>query len=717
MSKPILQAPLSVNAIRALVIDVTNKANSGHPGMAIGSATILYTLFTKYLVANPEKPDWVNRDRFVLSAGHASALLYSTLHLAGYNITMDDLKAFRQLNSITPGHPEVTDTPGVDATTGPLGQGLAQAVGMALAEEAIRAQHPEVPFFGHYTYCLVGDGCLQEGISQEAISFAGNQKLKKLIVFCDANKVTLDGPLDLSFSEDVKKRFQASGWNVLVVKNGNNVKDLTRKIARARRSKQKPTLIIVSTIIGQGSRKAGTSAVHGSPLGQDDGSYAKGTYNYPYAPFEIPNEVYSEFASTFGERAKKAEKDWADKIANLENSNNRAYKAFMAAFTDNSHELIFDEIPEYTDGFNESTRKTSGTILNMVHNEVPFLMGGSADVASSVMTKISGLSGTDFTPENRGGRNINFGIREAAMAAIQNGMLLHGGLRTYVGTFLVFSDYMKNAIRIAALSKVPAIYLFSHDTVALGEDGPTHQPIEQLAMLRATPNINVWRPADARETATAWKQAILSKETPTALILSRQNLPTLVGSNYQNAKKGGYIISKEDKKLDFTLIATGSEVSLALKAKEELLKDKIDVRVVSLPSMEIFKTQDEDYINEVLGKDYNKRIAIELLSPFGWHEFAKHTFTINRFGLSAPMKDVLESLEYTPEALANKVREILGVKKEVKKELKEDPKKEAKEETKEEPKKETEEETKEVVKEETEKEIKEEIEKEVEVKE
>jgi transketolase len=296
-------------------------------------------------------------------------------------------------------------------------------------------------------------------------------------------------------------------------------------------------------------------------------------------------------------------------------------------------------------------------------------------------------------------------------------MLLHGGLRTYVGTFLVFSDYMKNAIRVAALSKVPAIYLFSHDTVALGEDGPTHQPIEQLAMLRATPNINVWRPADARETATAWKQAILSKETPTALILSRQNLPTLVGSNYQNAKKGGYIISKEDKKLDFTLIATGSEVSLALKAKEELLKDKIDVRVVSLPSMEIFKTQDEDYINEVLGKDYNKRIAIELLSPFGWHEFAKHTFTINRFGLSAPMKDVLESLEYTPEALANKVREILGVKKEVKKELKEDPKKEAKEETKEEPKKETEEETKEVVKEETEKEIKEEIEKEVEVKE
>lgn len=389
----------------------------------------------------------------------------------------------------------------------------------------------------------------------------------------------------------------------------------------------------------------------------------------------------------------------------------------MAAFTDNSHELIFDEIPEYTDGFNESTRKTSGTILNMVHNEVPFLMGGSADVASSVMTKISGLSGTDFTPENRGGRNINFGIREAAMAAIQNGMLLHGGLRTYVGTFLVFSDYMKNAIRVAALSKVPAIYLFSHDTVALGEDGPTHQPIEQLAMLRATPNINVWRPADARETATAWKQAILSKETPTALILSRQNLPTLVGSNYQNAKKGGYIISKEDKKLDFTLIATGSEVSLALKAKEELLKDKIDVRVVSLPSMEIFKTQDEDYINEVLGKDYNKRIAIELLSPFGWHEFAKHTFTINRFGLSAPMKDVLESLEYTPEALANKVREILGIKKEVKKELKEDSKKEAKEETKEEPKKETEEETKEVVKEETEKEIKEEIEKEVEVKE
>jgi len=324
------------------------------------------------------------------------------------------------------------------------------------------------------------------------------------------------------------------------------------------------------------------------------------------------------------------------------------------------------------------------------------------------MTKISGLSGTDFTPENRGGRNINFGIREAAMAAIQNGMLLHGGLRTYVGTFLVFSDYMKNAIRVAALSKVPAIYLFSHDTVALGEDGPTHQPIEQLAMLRAIPNVNVWRPADARETATAWKQAILSKKTPTALILSRQNLPTLVGSNYNDASKGGYVISKEVKKLDFTLIATGSEVSLALKAKEELLKDKIDVRVVSLPSMEVFKTQDEDYINEVLGKDYNKRIAIELLSPFGWHEFAKHTFTINRFGLSAPMKDVLESLEYTPEALANKVREILGVKKEVKKDVKE----EAKKETNEVVKEEAEKETKEIVKEEVEKEVKEEIAKE-----
>lgn len=651
--------PLSISAIRALAIDTTNKAKSGHPGMAIGSAPILYTLFSRFLVSDPSNPTWIYRDRFVLSAGHASALLYSILHVSGYEISLDDLKDFRQLGSITPGHPEVHMTPGVDATTGPLGQGLAQAVGMAVAEERLRASFPSVPL-GHFTYCLVGDGCLQEGISQEAISFAGHQKLNKLIVFYDANDVTLDGPLSDSFSEDVKLRFKASGWDVINVNDGNDYEEIARATRKAQRSKEKPTLIIVKTIIGEGSIKQGTSAVHGSPLGEEDGNRVKAHFNYNYPAFTIPSEVYDDFKETFIKRGKKAYRKFNRELKALKESDEKTYNEFMCAINNDVESYFPLPLNEFEDGFNESTRKTSGNIVNIVQNHIPFMIGGSADVAGSVMTKLTNPELGNFTPENRTGHNVNFGIREFAMAAIQNGILLHGGLRTYVGSFLVFSDYMKNAIRLAALSELPAIYLFSHDSVALGEDGPTHQPIEHLAMLRSLPNIHVWRPADSRETNVAWTEALKSKNTPNALILTRQNLLTMSGSKSSDVNKGGYVISKEaEGELDLTLIASGSEVNLALTLQERLKEKGLNARVVSLPCMEVFRSQDEEYKEEVFGVPYNRRVSLEMLSTFGWHEFSAHPFGVNRFGLSAPGSKAIEAVGFGVEELLQKILKII----------------------------------------------------------
>ncbi len=641
---------LSVSAIRAMCIDVVNKAKSGHPGMALGSAPILYTLFSKHLVANPKDPEWINRDRFVLSAGHASSLLYTMLHVSGYDLSLDDLKSFRQLNSLTPGHPEYKHTKGVDATSGPLGQGIAQAVGMAMAERAVSHQYKDgEKLISHYTYVLCGDGCLQEGLSQESISLAGHQRLNKLILFYDANNVTLDGGLDLSFSENVKNRFLASEWNVIEVNDGNDLDSIDKAIVEAKKSDDKPTLIMVHTIIGFGSEKQGTSKVHGNPLGEEDGKHAKEVYGYNYPEFYIPEEVYDNFKNGFAKRGIEAEKAWNETFLKYQKENPDEAKIFIDAVEGNVDNYL-KEAPVFEDTNNDSSRVASGKILNKLHQEIPFLMGGSADVAGSVMTKIN--DGVNFTKETPNGRNINFGIREFAMACAQNGMLLHKGVKTYVGAFLVFADYMKAAIRMAALSKLPGIYLFSHDSIAVGEDGPTHQPIETLAMLRSIPNVNVIRPCDARETYEAWKLALESKETPTALILSRQNLP-LLNSKLDGVDKGAYVISKANKKAEAILVATGSEVSLAISAQKILLEKGLDVEVVSMPSTYLFDKQDKEYQDSVLSLSKDKIVSVEMLSTFGWHKYASYCYGIDNFGTSAPAKDALKYFHFTPEDLAD----------------------------------------------------------------
>lgn len=651
---------LCVAAIRATCIDGINKAKSGHPGMALGSAPILYTLFTRHLVSAPTYPNWINRDRFVLSSGHASMLLYTVLHFAGYQITLDDLKNFRQLDSLTPGHPEYRHTPGIDATSGPLGQGIAQAVGIALAERSLSAMYEEGnQVFNHYTYALCGDGCLEEGLSQEAISFAGIQKLNKLILLYDSNKVTLDGNLDLSSNEDTKKRFASCHWNVLEVNDGNDVDAIDNAIKKAKKSKDKPTLIIVHTIIGYGSKNENTCKVHGAPLGDEDGALAKQKYGYNYAPWEIPETVYETFRNTFIARGNKAIKKWERTFKAYKKTHLAEATRIEETINNDVSKYIFKELPVFNDDFKDSTRNTSQAILNILNKEIFNLIGGSADVAKSVCTIIKDEK--NCTPETPEGRNINFGIREFAMACIQNGMLLHGGLRTYVGCFLVFSDYMKSAIRMAALSKLPAIYLFSHDSIAVGEDGPTHQPIEQLAMLRAMPNVDVIRPCDATETAASWKLSLLSSETPTAIILSRQGLPEMKASNYDGVAHGAYIVGKElGEKPDSVIIATGSEVSLAMEAKAKLYNEGIDVRIVSMPSQELFLKTDKEYQLSVLGDDYDHRISVEMLTTFGWGRFARFNMGIDSFGTSAPANDAIKSFGFTSDALVDLVKKVVG---------------------------------------------------------
>lgn len=650
---------LSIATIRSLCIDMINKANSGHPGMALGSAPILYTLFTKHLVATPKNSKWINRDRFVLSSGHASSLLYVMLHLCGYQITLDDLKQFRQLNSITPGHPEFGLTDGVDCTTGPLGQGLAQAVGMAMAEEAVEANYAEgKQICDHYTYVLCGDGDLEEGVSQEAISLAGHQKLNELIVFYDSNKVTLDGDLDMSFSENVKTRFIASEWNVLEVFDGNDVNAIDKAISDAKKSKDKPTLIIVHTIIGFGSEKQGTSKVHGTPLGLEDAKHAKvEVYGFDHEDFFVPDEVKSHFNETFIKRGNKEYEEWQKRFEKYSKKYKGEAERFNSLLENNLLDYIPKEMPDFVQDSKLSTRAASGKALNDYYLACPLLVGGAADVASSVVTKIN--DAVIYSPEHREGHTINWGIREFAMASAQNGMLLHGGVRTYVGCFAVFADYMKPAIRTAALSKLPAIYLFSHDSIAVGEDGPTHQAIEQLAMLRSIPNLNVIRPCDERETYAAWREALLSTSTPTALILSRQNLPLLNGSNSDLLSKGAYVVSKESKKPQLILIATGSEVALAVEAQKKLLEEKIDVRVVSMPCWELFEKQPQEYKDKVLCLPKDKCVSVEMLSTFGWQKWANTNMGVDTFGSSGPMKDVLLKYNFTDDALVKLCKSLV----------------------------------------------------------
>lgn len=650
---------IALASLRGLSLDVITKANSGHPGMCLSAAPILYTLFTRHLISDIDDPKWMNRDRFVMSAGHGSALLYSLLHLAGYKIPMEQLRQFRQLGSLTPGHPEYGHTPGIDATSGPLGQGISQAVGMAMAEAHLSAIYPEGSrLVNHYTYCLTGDGCLEEGISQEAITYAGLQKLNKLVLLYDRNDCTLDGPLSNSSNEDIRQRFESAHWNVLEIADGNDIESIDKAILLAKTAKEKPTIIICHTVIGYGSSLAGSAESHGKAFSPEEVVKTKESLGVSFPAFEVPEEAYLAFRETFVVRGKKAHDAYDEDIRQYANAHPKDFELFESLKNNDISTYLFDGAPHYPDGFKDATRNTSNAFLNLVADEVPNLFGGSADVASSVKTKVKKFS--DFTPENRAGCNINFGIREFAMAGIQNGILLHGGLRTYIGSFFVFSDYMKPAIRMAAMEKIPAIYLFSHDSIAVGEDGPTHQPIEQLTMLRTIPDLTVIRPSDAIEVAAAYKIAFSSIDRPTAIILSRQALINNPGSSYQGSLKGGYIVSKEQHDPRLVLIATGSEVSLAIQIQSMLLSDGIDTRVVSLPSFDIFDRQSKEYQESILGKDYDKRVFLEMGKSDILYKYAKHVFGIDEFGESAPAKDVIRDYGFTPEAMAEKIHTLLN---------------------------------------------------------
>ena len=570
---------LSIATIRSLGIDTINKANSGHPGMVLGSAPALYTLFNKELNIYNKEAEWINRDRFVLASGHASALLYSMLHLTGFDVTIDDLKNFRQLNSRTPGHPEIEMTHGVDASSGPLGQGIPMAAGMAMAEKFLASQYNKENFdiIDHYTYVLCGDGDMQEGVTYEAASLAGHLSLGKLIVLYDANKVTLDGPLSMSFSENVKKRYEACNWQVLEVKDGNDINEIHKAIKKGKKEQFKPTLIIVNTVIGFGSANQGTNKVHGAPLGKEDGKNAKLSYDFDHDEFYVPEEVYEDFKKKTIKRGKSKFNKWNKLFNEYKEQYPTEAKQLEDAIA-GKYSLNIDELlKNYPVGHNDATRNTSLEVIQEVAKQNPTFLSGTADLASSTKTKIKDED--DFSVENYNGRNLVFGIREFAMVAIMNGMTLHKGVKVSAGGFLVFSDYFKAAVRMACLMKLPIILPLSHDSIAVGEDGPTHQPIEQFAMLRSIPNMHVIRPGDAVEMAAAWKLAIESTENPTALILTRQNVETMENSSVEGVSKGAYVIGKEENHLDAIIIASGSEVNLAMKAKKVLLEKGIDVQI------------------------------------------------------------------------------------------------------------------------------------------
>lgn len=646
------QSELSIATIRSLGIDMINKANSGHPGMVLGSAPALYSLFTKEYKVFPAHSQWINRDRFVLASGHASSLLYSLLHLSGFQVSMDDLKQFRQWGSCTPGHPEVELTDGVDASSGPLGQGIPMAVGMAMAEAFLATKYnkKDYPVIDHYTYVLCGDGDMQEGVTYEASSLAGHLSLGKLIVLYDANNVTLDGPLNYSFSEDVKKRYESMNWQVICVQDGNDYEAIAKAIKKAKKEVYKPTLIIVNTIIGFGSRNQGTSKVHGAPLGEEDGQYAKRQYGFEYDNFFVPEEVYDDFKKNVFNRGKRAYNKWNKMMDTYKTEYPELYQELFQNIND---EYSFDEtafIEEYQDGISEATRVTSEKLINAIAAQNPTFLSGTADLASSTKTIIKNAE--RFSCENYGGRNLFFGIREFAMVAIMNGMTLHKGIKVAAGGFMVFSDYFKAALRMACLMKLPIILPLSHDSIAVGEDGPTHQPVEQLAMLRSMPNIQVIRAADAYEMCGAWKKAVETNDCPTALILTRQNVTNFTHATYEDVYHGAYVVSQEKDNLDGIIIATGSEVELAMQAQKALLEQGKDVRVVSMPSMELFDQQDDSYKEKVLPKHIRKRLAVEMACDFGWHKYVGldgKVISVNQFGASAPANIVIQEYGFTVE--------------------------------------------------------------------
>lgn len=644
---------LAVNTIRVLSIEAIQKANSGHPGLPMGAAPMMYTLWNKILNVNPKTGrSWTNRDRFVLSAGHGSALLYTMLHLSGYDVSMSDLKEFRQWNSKTPGHPEVNHTDGVEATTGPLGQGIANAVGMAMAEAHLAAKFnkPMFNIVDHYTYVLHGDGCLMEGVSQEAVSLAGHLKLGKLIMLYDSNDISLDGPTSMAFTDNIKEKFQALGWQHILVSDGNNLSMIEDAINEAKKEKDKPSIIEVKTIIGYGAKNSGTSAVHGSPLGEDGVSYAKKFYNYDYPAFSVPSKVQEKFDLGIKQRGEQKEKEWNS----LFNKYKEQYKDLAALYLEMFENDIKDiDLKNYEEGKKIATRVTSYDAIQEIAKKLPSFWGGSADLSAS--TKTMSKDSTDFRPGNYIGNNIWFGVREFGMAAIMNGIALHGGSRVYGGTFFVFSNYMLPAVRMAALQKLPVIYVMTHDSIAVGEDGPTHEPIEQLASVRSMPNLNVIRPCDGNEMNAAYIRALKEKERPTMLILTRQNLTVLPGTDSlskEGVNKGAYILSEAKGELDGIIIATGSEVELAIETQKELEKEKIFVRVVSMPSTNIFDEQNESYKEKVLPKNIRKRMVIEAGSSFGWGKYVGldgATITIDKWGASAPGDVIFKEYGFTVE--------------------------------------------------------------------
>ena len=650
----------AVNAVRTLSIAQIEKANSGHPGLPMGASPMAYTLFNKVLKANPANPSFFDRDRFVLSAGHGSAMLYSLLHLSGYDIAIDDLKNFRQIGSITPGHPEVGMTPGVEVTTGPLGQGIAQAVGLAACEKHLAGLYnkEDINIIDHYTYALCGDGDLMEGVSYESMSLAGHLKLDKLIILYDSNDICLDGNLSTSFSESVKDRVIAQNWAYDRVEDGEDLDSILAAIEKAKKN-DKPTLIEIKTVIGFGSKNQGTNKVHGAPIGAEDFESVKKAYKWDAEDFEISEDVYETFRNGIAKRGKEANEAWDKLLKEYSEKYPEDYKELMAGINRELPDNFLDQVKRYNHEDKAlATRASSGEILQDLAKISRNIWGGSADLFSSNKTNIKETEALrDETPA---GRNLWYGVREFAMAAIGNGIMAHGGTFHHVSTFFVFADYLKAAVRLSALSHLPLSYVMTHDSVAVGEDGPTHEPIEQLAMLRSIPNTIVLRPADANETRLAWKVALESKDKPVVIALTRQNVPNLKETeDLTSIDKGAYII-KDCEKPELLLIATGSEVALALDSAKKLEEEGKAVRVVSMPSQELFKAQDRDYKEKILPADVRNRVSIEMASSFGWGEFTGLdglNISIDRFGISGPGGDVASKLGFNTEDIVAKIKQ------------------------------------------------------------
>ena len=654
----------SVNAIKVLGVDAINKAKSGHPGVVMGAAPMAYSLFTKHLRVNPKKTDWINRDRFVLSAGHGSMLLYSLLHLSGFeDVSLEEVKNFRQWGSKTPGHPEFGHTKGIDATTGPLGQGISTAVGMALAERYLAAKYNKEDYnlFDHYTYVICGDGDIMEGVASEASSFAAVQKLNKLVVLYDSNDICLDGETKDAFSENVRARYEAYGWNTILVEDGANVEAVNVALEQAKKS-DKPTLIEVKTIIGAGSpNRQGTNGVHGAPLGDEETALFRKEIGWENEPFDIPADVYADFKTNVADRGENEYTKWE-----------KLYADYKAAYPELAKEL--EEVLSREDisrlskesfsfknvGEAQATRNSSQDAINSVAAVLPTFFGGSADLSHSNMTFIKGDNLQDDA--HRTECNVQFGVREFAMATVLNGLMLHGGVRVFGGTFFVFSDYLKGALRLSALQNLPVTYVFTHDSIAVGEDGPTHEPIEHLASLRTIPNTYVFRPADATETQAAWYLSQKTNDRPTSIVLTRQNLPILENSSFEKVAKGAYVVYETAADFDTILIATGSEVALAIDVARELEKDGSKVRVVSMPSVELFEEQSKEYKEELLPLNIRRRVSLEMGNSALWYKYVGLdglAIGIDKFGASAPANKVIEEYGFTVEAVVEKIKNEL----------------------------------------------------------